>query len=338
MNEKEDVRVAIFGNLEVRSEVPPEHLASAIKTARAAAASHILATQTSLADMHSLRSSLAATLARSKTKSRSLGLAQSTYAGLFSWDGTPINVQFDPNGHITSATNADKKGINRKVSFPRWPIVTSITYEEDGLSPLVMGFVVGPDTISFTGQNATKLVQQTLWPSDGPEYSPAYKMQVITTENGIVTPGPLGSIQKQKDIAGYLKITNVASLFPKYKEVMALFHPIVLKASQDIQDAFGFTPQWVQQYPEVAPEIVFYSLGWGSVGRAVLWGLAGIGGFAAGVAATAAAPVVITVDLIMWGVVTFLLGYDASIWGEIWSAFEDANDPLTIKKSYELKP
>jgi hypothetical protein len=236
---------------------------------------------------------------------------------------------------MASASNTDRTGKTRSITFPPWPKVDALIYEEDGLSPLEISFRASFDMLSFTGSNADKLVQQAIWPR-GPEFLPAFKQQIIVTEQGVVNAGPVfAPMQWQRagsttrlageDLKKYFERVNVLHYFPQYESVVKLFHPLVLIANEDFREAFGLYAQWARDFPDLAPTIITYSLGWGTIGRGALWGLAAVAGFAfAAAAAPGAAGVagIAAIDMAFFGTGIFATGYSASVWGEIWTAIE----------------
>jgi hypothetical protein len=173
-------------------------------------------------------------------------------------------------------------------------------------------------TFTVTAKNAEKSIAITVTPRMFNK--PAYYVS---------TPGatmPQGALSDQGDLNPYLERT--LSQFDEYRIIKQNFSDLLDAAGKDLESYL--TPAVLSQIdPITGSPVVLFRLGWGTVGRAVVWGLAGVAG---ALAAEAAAPAVFAVAL--------LAGMSASAITEIWTAVEDAQSggPDKDKKDKEQAP
>src|SRR5205823_3897001 len=109
----------------------------------------------------------------------------------------------------------------------------------------------------------------------------------------------------------------VENSFIQYRAVVSLFQPVVQMAKDEWETEFALDDQFIKDNPDVALQYLIAELGWPSIGRGVIWGMAGLG--------AAAGAVPLGVSALAWGTIAFGMGYSASVWTEIWSTLEAEN-------------
>lgn len=260
-------------------------------------------------------------------------------------DGTPIVLNYDANGHISSASNVSKPGVTRSVTFAPWPAQNIIKYEEAGLSPYTM--IVGADATQFwfSSGNGVKSVDIVATPTLPPVTAePTMKVVTKIAQGAAATSTTGSSIAKEY-------VTSVMHQhFAEYGVCTSLFQQVVTLRSKDhnayllnmVQRESSLTTQRAHrpedrkaaQTPTPAPagtptpgflDALQESLGeWTAgitIGEAVLWGLgAAVGGvIAVGAGSVPMAAIGLTTVVVdaFWG--GLLGGMNASLLAQAWT-------------------
>jgi hypothetical protein len=237
------------------------------------------------------------------------------------WDGSVVVPLYDIGGHMIGATNTSAKGVTLKLTLAPFPMRNLMILQKNNERPFTMTIFGDLQTYTINANSATQSCSLNVKASEL-----AYPQVVITASfyhNGVPDPPYKDEVEHISGLNS--RLTAYLNEFPEYVDITDHFTPILRAAQEDLGDFF--TAEVLTPIdPNTGLPIALLALGWGTVGRGVVWGLAGAGGVILGAPVEAVGATVL--------VTAFLLGFDASVITEVWSASEDGG-PNLQKKDHE---
>ena len=231
----------------------------------------------------------------------------------------------DDQGHLTGGTqtvsretpSGAQEQVERTLTLPPFPQRTFVRLQDGNRPPFDVTLSGTATDFTIKGKNAQKGAAVTVRPTiDG---RPAATLTFIDLDvNDQITNTRKIAIEKITDLQGFVE--SMLKNFPEYKNMEPAFHELLKAASADLASWLA-SEALVPVDPNTGLPVlnfdvptVIASLGWGSFGRSVIWGLAGAGGVLIGAPAGTVAAGALAAG--------FLFGFDANGLCEIWTAYE----------------
>jgi hypothetical protein len=231
-------------------------------------------------------------------------------------DNTNAPTRYDANGHIIGGSR-----FGATLTLAPFPERNYMSLLEKGSSiPFELTISGDLTTLTMKAKNAVMNLAITVTPRvyDKPAY---YVSTVEIAPNGQAGPPTISALEGQGDLNPYLE--RAFEQFVEYRFIKENFTDLLAGAGKDLETYL--TPEALGQIDSATgvPNVL-WTLGWGTVGRAFVWGLAGA--LAAWAAPAEAGAIVIA----------FAVGMSASAITEAWNALEDAQGgPDRDKKAIE---
>jgi hypothetical protein len=232
--------------------------------------------------------------------------------------------EMDTEGHLIGATQTasivGKTGASeqviRKLTLPPFPQRHYLKMQVGNNPPFELTLSGNVNTFTIKARNGQKGRAIVVDPKMGgaPE---AYLTYVDLDANDQTTGTRQSNVRHIEELKGI--VNSMLQEFGEYKDLEPIFREALKSAGADLS-AF-ITPENLSELdPETGVPITLYKLGWGTIGRGVVWGIAGaVGVVLAAPAATGAA----AVATFLTAYEMFWVGLGASVVTETWTAIGD---------------